>query len=201
METRLDNKEIILSNNSPIINSRSRTFIENKGFLNGLGKIRDKNGRIIYEGKIKSGEPSGYGTKYQYENLGELDRWISAYNENLKKEVLKLETSEFYVLEGEWKYGTLNGFATIKNDKNINVYRGQYKLGKKDGFCKEYWDNGIISYQGEWKNDKKDGKGKIFDRCGRMVHEGLFKNGVRLNEDPIKKEKGRRGKRFKRKKR
>jgi antitoxin component YwqK of YwqJK toxin-antitoxin module len=90
-------------------------------------------------------------------------------------------TKEYYdngqiKLEGEFKFGKLNGKGK-KYHKNGTLWQeGDFKYGRLHGMGKWYNENGT-KLEGEFKNGELNGMGKTFSINGILSTEGQFMDG------------------------
>ena len=117
------------------------------------GILYDEKGEKIYDGEWEKGEYSGKGK-------------------------LTPRKGEFsgYTIDGHFKMGKANGFATFYKPDSSKEYEGYWKDGRYDGNgTLTFYLNGKKSYEGEFKNGQPDGKGVYYEN-GQIAQEGEFKN-------------------------
>ena len=137
----------------------------------GIGKIYNNKGELLFEGKYSNKKKNGKGKQYFFGKL---------------------------VFEGEFKDGKRNGngkqYLILSSELKL-LYEGEYKDGKKNGKGKEYDVNGDLIFDGYYLKDKKwDGLVKIIYN-DKLLFEGEYKNGkiwngkgYRMNNDEIEYE-------------
>ena len=123
---------------------------------NGIGRIYESNGNLIFEGEYSNKKMNGKGKEYLFHKL---------------------------IFEGEFKDGKKNGIGKeyFLFFKGLQ-YEGEYKDGKRNGKGKEYDDYSNLIFEGEFINDKIwNGKAYSHYKKSKLLFEGEYKNGKILN--------------------
>jgi len=120
---------------------------------NGIGKIYDFRGELMFEGEYSNKKKNGKGKVYSAGRL---------------------------FFEGEFKDGKRNGYGKQYNPRFSSlklVYEGEYKDGKMNGKGKEYDRYSNIIFDGYYLKDKRwNGLVKIMYK-DKLLFEGEYKNG------------------------
>lgn len=81
------------------------------------------------------------------------------------------------IYRGEFKNGTLCGYATCYTSDCWIAYEGELTDWKLNGLGKAYYRRGPIAYEGHYKDGIRNGQGKSYDNSGILIYKGEFKNG------------------------
>ena len=111
-------------------------------------RIRGKSGYLAYEGDVKDGAVTGYGTLYN-------PAGVVVYQGNFDKNMYQGNGTRYY-------------------DSGIVMYTGNFQENLFDGTGKLYRDNGSLAYEGEFALGKKDGNGKLYDNGSNLIYTGSF---------------------------
>lgn len=80
-------------------------------------------------------------------------------------------------IHGEWQNGKLNGFGTVKDDKDKVIYEGWFKDGKRHGLGRQVFKSGDM-YDGGWQQGRLHDRGVYYftngDRLYGMWREGIY---------------------------
>ena len=99
-------------------------------------------------------------------NKGEIifpnnNKLISTYDESRETFKRCIYVADSYIYEGNIKRNKFNGFASIENKENENLYsfRGKYDEGKRKGRCEIITMKNDIKYKinGSYRDGKKNG--------------------------------------------
>ena len=133
---------------------------------NGIGKIYDCFGELLFEGEYSNKKKNGKGKEYFFGKL---------------------------LFEGEFKNGKRNGYGKQYHPLNYGLmlsYEGEYKDGEKNGKGKEYEPNSNLVFDGYYLKGKRwNGlvKFKYKDK-DKLFFEGEYKNGKIWNGKGYKKD-------------
>ncbi len=117
-------------------------------FAEGKVWIRGKSGYLAYEGEVKGGSVTGYGTLYNREGV--------------------------VVYQGNFDKNRYQGYGTRYYDSGTMMYNGNFQNNLFEGTGKLYRENGSLAYEGEFVLGKKDGSGKLYDNGSNLVYSGSF---------------------------
>lgn len=117
-------------------------------FANEKVRIKGKSGYLAYEGDVKSGTVTGYGTLYNPAGI--------------------------VVYQGNFDKNMYQGNGTRYFDSGILMYTGNFQENLFDGNGKLYRENGSLAYEGEFALGKKNGNGKLYDNGSNLVYTGSF---------------------------
>ena len=119
---------------------------------NGIGRIYEFNGDLIFEGEYSNKKKNGKGKEYLIKKL---------------------------IYEGEFKNGKKNGIGKEYFSLfGALAYEGEYKDGQRNGIGKEYDIFSNLVFEGEFLNDKRwNGKAYIHYRKSKLLFEGEYKQG------------------------
>lgn len=117
-------------------------------FANEKVRIKGKSGYLAYEGDVKSGTVTGYGTLYN--------------------------PAGTVVYQGNFDKNMYQGNGTRYFDSGILMYTGNFQENLFDGNGKLYRENGSLAYEGEFALGKKNGNGKLYDNGSNLVYTGSF---------------------------
>lgn len=146
------------------------------GLRQGFWSKQQSNGKLLYEGNFKDGEPVGEWKRYHeggavkaiinYRTDSD-SAFAQLFNEQGKKVAEGNYVNE--VKEGTWKYFSNN---TLISDE-------QYKNGVKNGISHSYYDSGEIMEQIDWKDGKQEGSYRIFFKTGEPYMQYKVSNDKR----------------------
>jgi antitoxin component YwqK of YwqJK toxin-antitoxin module len=111
-------------------------------------RIRGKSGYLAYEGDVKNGSVTGYGTLYNREGV--------------------------VVYQGNFDKNRYQGNGTRYYDNGTLMYTGNFQENLFDGTGRLYRENGSLFYEGEFALGKRDGNGKLYDNGSNLVYTGGF---------------------------
>ncbi len=111
-------------------------------------RIRGKSGYLAYEGDVKGGAVTGYGTLYN--------------------------PAGTVVYQGNFDMNMYQGNGTRYYDSGILMYSGNFQENLFDGNGKLYRENGSLAYEGEFALGKKNGSGKLYDNGSNLIYTGSF---------------------------
>ena len=117
-------------------------------FADGRVRIRGESGYLAYEGEVKSGSVTGYGTLYNREGV--------------------------VVYQGYFDKNMYQGNGTRYYDSGTMMYTGNFQNNLFDGTGRLYRENGSLAYEGEFALGKKEGNGKLYDNGSNLVYSGGF---------------------------
>lgn len=127
-----------------------------QGQANGEVVLKNKDGKIIYQGHIANGRFNGKG--------------ILA-DQRAKR-----------IYEGEFKDSLYHGYGRLFNLKKELLYEGSWERGKQCGQGISYVQ-GKRSYEGNWSDGKPNGQGSSFDEEGNVLYSGTWKDGAVMDTD------------------
>ena len=125
-----------------------------KNYLrNGVGKLFNKNGEIIYVGEWVNDKREGFGISYYENGKTEYDGdWVNDKKEG--KGTLYYENGKIEYF-GDWVNDRREGKGTLCYENGKIEYDGDWVNDKREGFGRLYYENGEIEYFGDWVNDIK----------------------------------------------
>ena len=154
----------------PINSAKARQF-------SGKAKLKNIDGKLIYQGQMSSGVPSGSGIQYDLEgnlvykgnfNMGKYEGNGEIY-----------DSSGNLVYSGNFESNKYEGSGKMVNSLGKVIYVGNFEKGLKSGKGTEFDPkNGNRRYYGEFANDKYEGKGMAYDTLNNLIYEGEFKDGL-----------------------
>lgn len=118
--------------------------------------LKNKEGKIIYQGHIVNGRFDGKG--------------------------ILADQRAKQIYEGEFKDSLYHGYGRLFNLKKELLYEGDWKKGKRCGKGISYVQ-GKRSYEGEWRDGQPNGQGSSFDEEGNVLYCGTWKDGFVLDTD------------------
>ena len=96
----------------------------------------------VYEGELKNDAPHGHGAAVYADGT---------------------------MVEGQWKYGQLQGFCVMSDCNDRTFYEGEVVDGIPHGYGVWFLGSGVggaARYEGEWNNGVFEGRGKILSLSG-----------------------------------
>lgn len=163
----------------------------------------DKNGDLIFNGRVEDGNISGIRFSYNKENnhtfihrqnsskaslthICEFDEngnliYYGDIN-NHKKEGFGIQfgASSEIIYSGNFKNDKYNGEGTLYFPEG-GMVQGSFENGKVCGFAVEFDSDGCKIYEGEFENNIYNGKGCKYLKTG-AYYEGKFENGSPVGE-------------------
>ena len=146
-----------------------------KGRKQGYWEAVDSNGKLVYTGYFKDGQPVGIMKRYFPSGTV---RVIMNYGQNSKK----VRARFFYQNE---KPAATGNYIDTKRDSTWTYYsyytntvshRSEYKQGIRHGMARSYYPNGQVADEVNWNHDKKDGPWKQFFEDGSIKLTATYKN-------------------------
>lgn len=134
--------------------------------------LKDKNGKVVYEGLVKDGKKHGYGVYTYADGTIYRGNWYMDKRQGLG--TLTYASGNKY--EGQWLSDQQHGLGTLTY-ANGDKYEGQWNYGKKHGKGTYAWANGDV-YVGTYANDVRHGYAVMTWASGQ-VYKGQFVNGQR----------------------
>ena len=146
------NKEIQSKINRNIYYYKSISSKNLKIDNNGIGKIYDLDGNLIFGGEYSNKKKNGKGKVYRFG-------------------ILKFD--------GEYKNGKKNGKGKLFNlNGRTLLFEGEFKDGKRNGKGKEYNIFSYLIFEGEFLNGERwNSLLKIHYKQVKLLFEGEYKNG------------------------
>lgn len=122
------------------------------------------NGSIrgIYSGETYGGEPDGIG-RFEYVN----------------------NNGTNCVYEGEFLEGEMSGYGTLKLSTGQKCI-GNFRAGSINGFATVYNSDDTVNMQGQFVNGRLNGDGVMYDDFGNVIYQGVFSQGRPLKSDYLK---------------
>lgn len=146
------------------------------GLRQGKWEKRYPNGKLIYEGQFKDGEPVGNWTRYypggivkakiQHDENSD-SAFVQLFNEPGKK-----------IAEGNYVDEKREGKWTLYSG-DIKISEEQYKNGEKHGISKTFYPTGELFEKTEWKNGEQEGNYEVFFKNGKPYMQCKYSNGKR----------------------
>lgn len=166
--------------------------------FSGKARVLQKDGSLLYLGRLEQGSAEGMGEVYQegklvYKGLLSQNKYngTGIFYENEKK-----------IYEGSFLNNAYHGEGTLYDKKGNKKFSGIFEEGKpKEGTA--YFENGTMQYQGTYENGLYSGTGtlyasgsdnvvqyqggfvqNVFEGAGRLyqkgklVYDGMFRNGL-----------------------
>ncbi len=124
-------------------------------------RITGKGGYLAYEGEVKNGSVTGFGTLYNRDGV--------------------------VVYRGNFDKNRYQGSGTRYYDSGTLYYSGNFQENQFDGSGKLYRENGSMEYEGEFSHGKKDGQGKLYDNGSNLIYTGGFSQDAILYSDLLGK--------------
>jgi len=124
-------------------------------------RIRGKSGYLAYEGQVKNGSVTGYGTLYNPEGV--------------------------VVYQGNFDRNKYQGQGTRYYDDGTMMYTGNFEQNLFEGSGKLYRASGTLAYDGEFALGKKNGQGKLYDSGGNLIYTGGFSQDTLLYSELLGK--------------
>ncbi|WP_159887227.1 stalk domain-containing protein [Paenibacillus puerhi] len=169
-----------------------------QGRMSGMGKLYDKQERLVYEGEVVDGKRSGHGTSYENGVLAYEGKWSDDQRSGLGRRYTFDKSYTGPDFTGSSSLLMHEGrFAADKETEAIAVYRhyGQFLNGLPDGYGavmllhdyknesgpksldKEQGTAWLI-YEGEFRKGLREGDGRLYEN-NTLVYEGQFSKGLR----------------------
>lgn len=159
------------------VNAQNDTVnqVDEMGRKQGYWEKTFPNGKLMYKGYFKDGEPVG--KMYRYFDTGEL-KAIMLYKENSPKVYTR-----FYYDDGElagegmyndsrkdslWTYYSFYSAAITSTENYVD--------GIKQGLEKKYYPNGQVSEEIEWNNNTRDGVWNQYFDDGTIKLKSFYSN-------------------------
>lgn len=117
-------------------------------FADGKVRINGKSGYLAYEGDVKDGSVTGYGTLYNPDGV--------------------------VVYQGNFEKNCYQGNGTRYYDSGVMMYTGNFEANQFNGTGKLYRENGSLMYEGDFALGRKDGNGKLYDSGSNLIYTGGF---------------------------
>lgn len=117
-------------------------------FTEGEVRILGKSKYIAYEGEVKKGTASGFGTLYG--KVGNV------------------------VYEGNFQNSMYNGKGNLYYPSGQLQYMGDFVDNEFQGTGTLYREGGSIEYTGTFVDNMKEGNGELFDTSNNKVYQGTF---------------------------
>lgn len=145
-----------------------------KGYRDGTGTLRERNGVILYEGDWKDDKPHGYGKKY-FPRTHDRHEGSYVHGERHGLGIYLWANGDKY--SGDWDKGLMHGRGRFEWAANGEVYNGQWVKGKMTGEGIKVQSDGC-RLQGAFVAGELHGWAeKIFSGGDRYT--GYFKNNSR----------------------
>ena len=142
------------------------------GYYEGIGKISEMSGKVIYEGSWEEGKPHGEGRET-------LDRgmytgmFVNSHKQGIGEMVY--EDGSFY--KGMWNKGEREGDGFFMNAIG-DTFSGLWKQDTKHGEG-VYTDTAGVRYEGMWEKDLLHGRCVTISDTGCTTNE-VWKHGVKV---------------------
>jgi antitoxin component YwqK of YwqJK toxin-antitoxin module len=152
----------------------------NQTDANGLrqGKWQKKypNGRLMYEGEFKDGEPVGNWTRYH--TGGQVKAKIE-YDEKSDSAFVQLfDNRGKKIAQGAYIDEKKEGKWTFFSE-NVKFSEEHYVNDKKHGISRKFYPTGEVMEEAEWENGRQEGKYQVFFKNGKPYMQCKFSNGKR----------------------
>ncbi len=134
------------------------------GLRQGLWEKKQPNGRLIYTGHFKDGNPVGEWKRFH--GGGQVKAIINyksdsdtAFTQLFDKQGEKIAEGNFLNQKkvGNWVYFS----------KGRKISEEQFAGGVKNGISRQYYETGELMEETGWKNGKQEGKFQIFYKNGK----------------------------------
>ena len=160
---------------------------ENDGFSKGKARIKDSNGKLVYEGQYAAENYVGTGILY-YPNgtvkyQGDFKKSLYAGNGKLFSENGEL------IYEGGFTEGLYQGPGTLYGPGNQKIYEGDFSRGSYSGPGTKYYSDGKTEYQGHFLKGEMHGEGIWYYSNGFPRAKGTFENGLLVGKCEVYNEK------------
>ncbi|MCG6190418.1 toxin-antitoxin system YwqK family antitoxin [Maribellus maritimus] len=160
----------------PVVSFSQINQTDVNGLRQGLWKKQQPNGRLLYEGYFKDGEPVGEWKRF---HEGGQVKAIINYAENSDTAYTQLfDVWGKKVAEGSYVNEKKEGSWTLYAN-NVKIALEQYKDGIKDGECLRFYNTGEVLEKADWKNGKKEGDYRLFYTNGEPFMQCKFSNNMR----------------------
>lgn len=146
--------------------------------FNGKARVYNTDGKLVYEGQLEKGAPSGSGT--QYDSNGNLVYKGSFASGKYSGEGEFYNSSGVLIYSGAFSNNNYDGEGKLFNDIGKVIYVGNFAVGQRSGKGIEYDPSTQIKkYYGDFANDVRNGTGVEYEEDGISIkYEGAFKDGV-----------------------
>ena len=159
---------------SPFVLLAQINQTDTNGLRQGLWQKKQDNGRLLYEGYFKDGEPVG--------------EWKRYHPGGQLKALIEYKGDTAYTqLFDEWHNKLAEGNYVDQQKEGIwKVYRNNqlvldetYVNGVKSGVAHQYYETGEVMEESHWENGKKNGDFELFYPSGEPYLQCKMKDDMR----------------------
>lgn len=149
---------------------------DSNGLRQGLWQKQQLNGRLLYKGYFKDGNPIG---KWERYHPGGQVKALIQYKENTDSAFAELfDVYGKKVAEGifvdQKKEGTWVYFSS-----DLKMAEEQYKKGLKNGVSRKFYESGELMEKVDWVNGKREGDFIIYFKTGEIYFQCQMKEDQR----------------------
>lgn len=146
--------------------------------FDGKARVYNTDGKLVYEGGMEKGSPSGEGVQYDYSGNLIYKGSFKAGKYSGQGELYN--SSGVLIYSGAFSNNNYDGEGKLFNDIGKVIYIGNFSVGQRSGKGVEYDpSNQLKKYYGDYANDVRNGNGVEYEEDGTSIHyEGSFKDGV-----------------------
>ena len=138
--------------------------------MHGHRHLRDRMGRLVYEGGFENNQYSGQGVQYWPSGN---KRYEGGFAENRYsgEGILYAQDGQTVLYAGAFKNGLRDGMGKATTRRGTLVYEGEFAEDAYHGSGTEYYDSGIVAYTGQFFEGEPQGQGTLYSaraaRCTR----------------------------------
>jgi len=160
----------------PFITFSQINQTDSNGLRQGLWKKQQANGRLIYEGNFKNGNPVGEWKRYH--GGGQVKAIITYKTESDSAFTQLFDKFRKKVAEGNYVNQKKEG-NWVYFSGNRKIAEEQFLGGVKNGTSFKYYDTGELMEQVDWIEGKQDGRYQIFYKNGQAYLQCKIKQNNR----------------------
>jgi antitoxin component YwqK of YwqJK toxin-antitoxin module len=160
----------------PFLSLSQINQIDANGQRQGFWTKEQPNGKLLYEGNFRDGQPVGEWKRYH--EGGQIKAKIN-YRENSDSAFAQLfDVFGKKVAEGNYINEIKEGKWIIFSE-NRKVAEENYHSGLLDGLSRKYYDTGELLEETEWEEGKQEGNYRVFFKSGKPYLQCKMSNNQR----------------------
>jgi antitoxin component YwqK of YwqJK toxin-antitoxin module len=160
----------------PLLSFSQINQTDSNGLRQGLWTKQQANGRLIYEGSFKDGEPVGDWKRYHQNGQIKVQINYSEVSDSAQTQIFDVLGKK--VAEGVYVNQKKEGNWIYFSGKKI-VSEEQFKKDLKHGISKKYYNSGELMEEIDWVNGKQEGSYQIFYKDGKPYMQCKMKQDQR----------------------
>lgn len=167
---------IVLIFSVPLVGFTQVNQTDASGQRQGKWQKSYPNGKLMYEGYFKDGEPAGEWTRY-YEG-GQVKAKIQYDQNSDTASVVLFDPHGKKMAEGAYVDEKRAGKWQFYSD-NRKVSEETFNEGVKHGISRTYYPTGEVLEESEWQNGQQTGSYRVFFKDGTPYMQCKYSNGKR----------------------